>query len=102
MFEFIKKLFIKEVIVPVFPSELSNPTKCVRVRNTELELCHIKVLNTIRSNKWVKASELDRIYNSWWRRANELFHRGYVDNIGNKHIMRYAINDKWLKFLNSL
>ena len=102
MFEFIKKLFIKEIIVPVFPSELSNPTKCVRVRSTELKRCHIKVLSYIKSNRWIKASGLDRIYNSGWRRANDLLHRGYVDNIGDKCTMRYAINEKWLKFLNSL
>ncbi len=83
-------------------SELSNPVKCVRVRSTELEQCHINVLRLIWNQDGIKASELDRVYNSGGRRANDLLHRGYVDNIGNKKTMVYALNDKGIDFLNSL
>ena len=106
MFQYLKKVFlytqanhqfIPEVVV--FHSELSNTKKCKRQH--VIDTTHLNVLKLISLYKWVKASELDRMYNSWGRRANELLHLGYVDNIGKKTIMRYAINQKGTDLINN-
>lgn len=64
-----------------------------------LNQCHINVLMLIGNQNGVRACELDRIYNSWGRRANDLLHMGYVDNIGKKACMKYVLNDKGIELL---
>lgn len=85
-------------VVFVWHSELSNPTECERTykepRDQELEVLHILYMHG-----QMLARDIDKDYPSGGRRLNDLFHRGYVDNIGNRSKMLYKINDKGFNYL---
>lgn len=97
IFSRIIQYFTPKVIF-VWKSVLSHPW----ISHLELDQSHINVLKIIYEWQKLKASAIDRVYNSWWRRANDLLHLGYVDNVGTKHMMIYQINDKWLSLINKL
>lgn len=100
MLSFFKKLFVKEVIVPVFPSELSNPRTCKRTYTLRWkdELAILRILQ----NRPMKATEIDRHYGSGGRCANHLYQDGYLENIGTPTRFIYKINDKWYDLLLKL
>ena len=97
IFSRIKEYFSPKVIF-VGKSVLSHPW----ISHLELEPSHISVLYIIAEWWKLKASAIDRVYNSGGRRANDLFHLGYVDNIGTKKTFIYQINDKWLSLIKKL
>jgi len=48
----------------------------------------------------MKARDINRVYPSGDRRLNELFHLGYVNNIGTSSFI-YEINDKGIEYINN-
>lgn len=81
-------------------SELSNPTQCERKFDKDWHDEYV-VLHILQ-NHTLKACDIDSQFHSWWRRANDLYHRWLVDNVGNKTVFKYRLNDKGYDLLLQL
>jgi len=96
MFSFIKNLFTPKTIY-VLHSELSNP-RVKREGKIHENLAVLKILYWFNGS--MKARDINRVYPSGDRRLNELFHLGYVNNIGTSSFI-YEINDKGIEYINN-
>ena len=103
IFSKLREFFTPKVIF-VWHSELSSPTKCERKRwkgkNGFDEFHVLRILS--HANEPLLASQIDRQFHSWGRRANDLYHRWLVDNVGNKIVFKYRLNDKGYDLLLQL
>lgn len=92
IFTWLANKFTKVIIVG--KSELSHPTQCERKfeKDWNDEFQVLKILSYARNP--LLASDIDRQFHSWGRRANDLYHRWFIDNVGNKRIFKYRLNDK--------
>ena len=50
----------------------------------------------------MKASDIDKLYPSGGRRANDLYHQGYIDNLWTKTVFVYSMNDRGYDLLLEL
>lgn len=99
IFSRIKEYFTPKIIF-VWRSELSHPTECERKFDKEGndELYVLRILQ----NKQMKACDIDKLFHSGGRRANDLYHQGYLDNLWNKRVFVYSMNDRGYDLLLEL
>jgi len=97
IFSRIRNYFTKVVFVG--KSELSHPTQCERITYEDPHKQELVVLEILSHNHSLFSRDIDKIYPSGWRRLNDLYHKGLVDNIGNRNRMEYKLNDRGYDFL---